>query len=122
MDRYKTINTFIAEMEEKYQPDSKFKERIAPFIDMLNDSKISDNDFDNLLTLVENTYKRHIELEENRKISQEGVIEIGNNLKKIEELYGQQMKGVIDITKKCEKIKDDMDTLILLTTKPKGEA
>ena len=115
MDRYQRIDNFVKKMEKQYRPDDKSRQEVDPFIDMLNDPQISDNDFDHLRTLVENTHKRHAEPEENRSISQEGVIEI-------EEAYDQQMGNVVDITKEVEKVIKDPDTLALLTTKPKGEA
>ncbi|MBU2589816.1 MAG: hypothetical protein KKF52_04455 [Nanoarchaeota archaeon] len=106
MDRKKQIEDFLIEMDTKYEVRDKFKQQIKPMAYGLDHPNISDEQFPKLLDRIEESYKRHIEIQDNGKKSLEGLAKIKENVDKISQGFQEIQKGTKQINESLEKINE----------------
>lgn len=111
MDRKKLVDNFISEMDTKYSPDDRFKERIRPILEKLYDPKIDDSALKGLMQMAEESYQGHIALQANAKASQDGLKKICENIGKIGACYTEQMKDIAIINEKMKGINEGLNGL-----------
>jgi hypothetical protein len=87
-----SIETFLADLNNRYPVDERFRRNIRPLVERIFDQSISSDERRRLLNLVEQTYKRQVENRENLERAKEGIRRIFSNLyRKILKDLGPQM-------------------------------
>jgi len=111
MDRKKQIEDFLREMDTKYEVSNKFKQQIKPMTYGLDHPNVSNEQFSQLLNRIEESYKRHIAITNNKRKSLEGITKISENVTKISQDFQKIDKGTKQIKESLEKLKEDTDRL-----------
>lgn len=128
-------------MEEKYQPDSQYKQEIKTTLYKLLEPNpnITEEKVDEFLLMAEETYKHHAEIRESTKGSYESLQKIDSDLKKMGENYRQiietavktnkllkeanvSLKRFRKIKKGRDKALDDLLNIVLKKIPTEGEA
>lgn len=105
------IDTMIKTLDEQYKPDDRFKSAINKTIEVLYSPTFPENQIDNMLELVKETYHRNYENKKNLSAAQENLKGIAQNLQEIRENYVKQMKGLAQINSSLEKIAQTAEPL-----------